>query len=98
LAREFYPELFVEGSCSSKEEIAERFLFDGSVLVFWRGYSREVTRGRLLLPKIDYLQASLVQRLSGSVKKKLDVWDRYLTIKSLTMYRKAMDCFLSTCT
>jgi len=36
--------------------------FDGKVLIFRRGYSSEVTEGRLLIPKIDYLQAVLVQR------------------------------------
>ena len=37
-------------------------LFDGKVCVFRRGYSEEITSGRLILPKIDYFQANLVQR------------------------------------
>ena len=31
--------------------------FDGRMLLFHRGYGTENTRGRLLLPKLDYLQA-----------------------------------------
>ena len=42
-------------------------LFDGRVLVFRRGYSEEVSRGRLLLPKLDYLQTSLVQKSAAAV-------------------------------
>jgi hypothetical protein len=69
IAREFYPERFhANGTVIDKDEL----LFDGRVLVYWRGYSQEITRGRLLLPKIDYLQASLVQRSAASLKLSLD--------------------------
>lgn len=69
LAREFYPERFEkEGKPLKPEEL----LFGGRVLVFRRGYSQEITRGRLFLPKIDYLQASLVQRSASWVKRRLD--------------------------
>ena len=69
LAREFYPERFdSEGKPLKHEEL----LFGGRVLVFRRGYSQEITRGWLFLPKIDYLQASLVQRSASWVKRRLD--------------------------
>lgn len=95
IAEEFYPEYFDDdGRPKNREKLAEQLLFDGRVLVFWRGYSKEVTRGRLLLPKIDYLQASLVQRLSGSVKRRLDVMERFLVMKCLVAYRKTTACFI----
>ncbi|GAX24876.1 hypothetical protein FisN_2Lh147 [Fistulifera solaris] len=69
LAREFYPERFdTEGKLRNHEEL----LFGGRVLVYRRGYSREITRGRLFLPKLDYLQASVVQRSASWVKRRLD--------------------------
>jgi hypothetical protein len=68
-ALEFYPERYhANGTVIDKDEL----LFDGRILVYWRGYSEEVTQGRLLLPKIDYLQASLVQRSAAWVKRILD--------------------------
>jgi hypothetical protein len=52
IAKEFFPERFsVTGTLLDRHK--EDFLFDQRVLVFWRGYSKEVTRGRLLLPKLD---------------------------------------------
>ena len=69
ISREFYPEqFFANGTAIDKDEL----LFDGRVMVFWRGYSQEVTQGRLILPKLDYLQASLVQRSAAAVKRQLD--------------------------
>ena len=69
LAREFYPKRFdANGTVLDENEL----LFGGRVLVYWRGYSAEVTRGRLVLPKIDYLQASIVQRSAAWVKHRLD--------------------------
>lgn len=59
IAREFYPELFDSKGDPLDDE--NEILFSGRVLVFWRGYSSETTKGRLVLPKLDYLQASLVQ-------------------------------------
>ena len=70
IAQEFYPERFYSGNGTAINP--EEILFDGRVLVYWRGYAEEVTRGRLLLPKIDYLQASLVQRSAAWVKSQLD--------------------------
>ncbi len=70
LAREFYPERFdAEGKVRNHDE---DLLFGGRVLVYRRGYSREITRGRLFLPKLDYLQASVVQRSASWVKRRLD--------------------------
>lgn len=69
ISQEFYPEAFHEnGTAIDKDEL----LFDGRVMVFWRGYSQEVTQGRLILPKLDYLQASLVQRSAAWLKNRLD--------------------------
>lgn len=96
IAQDFYPEHFdANGNVLDPTALSEKLLFDGRVLVFWRGYSQEVTRGRLLLPKLDYLQASLVQRLSGSLRTQLGLFERYAVINSLAAYRKATACFLS---
>jgi hypothetical protein len=96
IVQEFYPEHFdSNGNVVDDRALSDALLFDGRVLVFWRGYSQEVTRGRLLLPKLDFLQASLVQRLSGSVRNQLDLFGRYSLIYSLAIYRKATACFLS---
>lgn len=70
IVQEFYPELFSNSSTSDSDE--SDFLFDGRVLVYRRGYSQEVTQGRLLLPKLDYLQTSLVQRSTSWLKLQLD--------------------------
>ena len=68
ITKEFYPEFYNEdGQLKSTEEI----LFEGKLMMHWWGYSEEVTNGRLLQPKIDYLQASLVQRAAAWVKKNL---------------------------
>jgi hypothetical protein len=73
ISKEFYPERFYNNGTLIKEtDGIEDLLFDGRILVYWRGYSQEVTKGRLLLPKIDYLQASLVQRAAARLKNKLD--------------------------
>ncbi|KAL7479126.1 hypothetical protein ACHAW6_004868 [Cyclotella cf. meneghiniana] len=75
IGREFYPELFPvcheNVAMNKNEKTKDELLFDGKVLVFRRGYSQEVTTGRLLLPKLDYLQASLVQRSTASLTRKL---------------------------
>jgi hypothetical protein len=59
---EFYPE-YIDKDGNPTDEL----LFEGRVLLYRRGYSAEVTEGRLLLPKLDYLQASIVQRSARSV-------------------------------
>jgi hypothetical protein len=66
IAREFYPERFDSKGSMLEHDAGEELLFGGRVLVYWRGYSTEVTKGRLVLPKLDYLQASIVQ---GSASK-----------------------------
>ena len=49
----------------------QELLFEGKILIFRRGYSQEITSGRLLLPKLDYLQSSLVQRSAYIISQKL---------------------------
>jgi uncharacterized membrane protein len=58
-------------------------LFDGRILVYRRGYSEEVTRGRLLLPKFDYLQSNLVQRTASNFAKQLGEWERKISNKAM---------------
>lgn len=90
IGKEFYPELYDEdespevGKESNNKQTKKlkphnkKLLFDGRVLVFRRGYSQEVTTGRLLLPKLDYLQASLVQRSSAMLTRQLGVLEQRL--------------------
>jgi hypothetical protein len=87
IASEFYPERMTAGQ--ETEASLEELLFDGRVLVFWRGYSQEISNGRLLLPKIDYLQASLVQRSAAFVKKGLDYVERQVSVRTTLGYRRA---------
>lgn len=77
--KEFYPERFhANGTLKAECESCDDMLFDGRILVYWRGYSQEVTKGRLLLPKLDYLQANLVQRAAVWVKNQLDRFESSL--------------------
>jgi len=86
LAREFFPESFDdEGNPLDEEEV----LFDGRVLVFWRGYSQEVSRGRLLLPKLDYLQASVVQRSAAWLRDRLNLFERSVSSRFMSTVRRA---------
>jgi hypothetical protein len=87
IASEFFDETI-------DNETSVEHLFDGKAMVFWRGYSQEVTRGRLWWTKIDYVQASLVQRLFGMLRKRLDVAERGTRIFTLAVYRHATACFL----
>ena len=59
-------------------ESPKELIFDGKVLIFRRGYSQETTTGRLLLPKLDYLQASIVQRSSSALTTKLGAFEQQL--------------------
>jgi hypothetical protein len=72
IAIDFYPEKFFYNGTLKNDCETDELLFDGRALVFWRGYSQEITRGRLWLPKIDYLQASLVQGSAAWLKNKID--------------------------
>ena len=78
IGREFYPELYerTENAGNEHKDGGSKLLFDGRVLIFRRGYSKEITTGRLLLPKLDYLQASLVQRSSAALTRKLGEFER----------------------
>ena len=97
IAEQFYPERFGtmrkddDGDAStaiadasggeSSSTLADEFLFDGRILVFRRGYAEEVTIGRLLLPKLDYLQASIVQRSARIVTGRLARLERWVVRK-----------------
>ena len=80
IGKQFYPELYSDLNRTVEEESLSKntLLFDGRVLVFRRGYSQEITTGRLLLPKLDYLQASLVQRSSASLTRTLGILEQKL--------------------
>jgi len=69
-----------------KNDIPDDFLYDGRVLVFWRGYGQELTQGRLLLPKIDYLQASIVQRVAFFVRVRLNFLEEKLSTRLKSIY------------
>eukprot|EP00554_Chaetoceros_debilis_P011548 CAMPEP_0194128292 /NCGR_PEP_ID=MMETSP0150-20130528/60972_1 /TAXON_ID=122233 /ORGANISM="Chaetoceros debilis, Strain MM31A-1" /LENGTH=742 /DNA_ID=CAMNT_0038822271 /DNA_START=712 /DNA_END=2940 /DNA_ORIENTATION=+ len=60
-----------EDEDSKLEKSLEELLFEGRILVFRRGYSSELTRGRLLLPKLDYLQSSIVQRSAARLARRI---------------------------
>lgn len=96
ICREFYPELFnqLTGQPYNQSIIDNQLLFDGRILVYWRGYSQEVTNGRLLLPKIDYLQSSIVQRLSGMLKRQIDTIELSIVTKVSNIYRQILSILL----
>lgn len=64
----------------------QNLLYEGRVLLFWRGYGQELTRGRLLLPKIDYLQASIVQRTASKIRAQLTVVEEGLAMQTKVIY------------
>lgn len=76
LGKEFYPDLYEE-TTDDTESAPNRIplLYDGRILIFTRGYSQEITKGRLLLAKFDYLQSSLVQRLAFAIARKIGVME-----------------------
>jgi len=76
IGKEFYPELQTNGTEVS--DPTKQLILDGKVLIFRRGYTKEITKGRLLLPKLDYLQTSLVQRSAGSITRKLAAFEQML--------------------
>ena len=73
VGEEFYPlELSTDGDDSDP---MKQLILDGKVLIFRRGYTEEVTKGRLLLPKLDYLQTSLVQGSTRLISRKLGEYE-----------------------
>jgi len=72
LSEDFYPELFTDNQTETT------LPFGGRVIIYHRGYSSEVTKGRLLLPKLDYLQTSMVQRSIFPVNQRLAKMERFL--------------------
>jgi hypothetical protein len=73
---EFYP---LDTSASSIHN--SKSLFGGRVLIFRRGYNQEITTRRLLLPKLDYLQYSLVQRSASRVARRISEIDSSLSFR-----------------
>jgi Protein of unknown function (DUF3754) len=86
LGKEFYPERFL----NDNDHVDDDLLFKGKVLIYYRGYSQEVSQGRLILPKLDYLQASLVERLMNTVKVHVDRVERIVLFRSSIEYRNAL--------
>ena len=71
-------------------------LFDGRVLIFRRGYSEETTVGRLILPKLDYLQYSLVQRSASKVARRIAKIDDMIAGKITNSSRLIQNSIQST--
>ncbi len=71
-------------------------LFGGRVLIFRRGYSEEVTTGRLLLPKLDYLQSSLVQRSALKVARRISKFESSITSKITNSSQSMQNSIQST--
>jgi hypothetical protein len=95
LSREFYPAWFdANGTLTSVAP--DELLYEGKVLVYWRGYSQEVTKGRLVLPKLDYLQATLVQSAAVALKQRLDAGQDVLTATLRRGTRAALAGIVST--
>ena len=93
ISREFYPELYPNETL--KENEIYDGLYEGRVLVFWRGYGEEVTKGRLLLPKIDYLQARVVQRVAFWLRRRINLVEEIIARQSKSIYRKVEFTVLS---
>ena len=99
LGKDFYPEMYPNNSISSvvneqNKNQSQSLLFDGNVLIFRRGYSQEITRGFLVLSKLDYLQSSLVQRSIGQVERRVEnfliYWGNTIKQESKTTLKKTM--------
>lgn len=73
VAQEFYPEWFTGKNATSS---TKDLLYEGKVLIYWRGYDTEVTQGRLLLAKLDYVQTKLIQSAAYSVRTRLTSVER----------------------
>ena len=97
ISHDFYPERYSNNNSahSIKTEEIEELLFDGRALVFWRGYSQEVTSGQLLIPKIDYLQASVVQRGAARLKSKIDRLESKI-VRSITLRIRLLRQYIQT--
>ena len=82
IENEFYPERYNLTTGNVLDENEQ--LFDGRILVYWRSYSKEATKGRLILPKLDYLQANLVQRFAAWINRGLGRYERKFNEKVYT--------------
>ena len=74
----------------------EKLPFGGRVLVFRRGYGQEITTGKLLLPKLDYLQSSLVQRSASELTARLTRLERSITSTITRSYQKQFQPLFET--
>ena len=85
-----YSEFYGDGDYGDygDDTTLQELLFDGKILIFRRGYSQEITTGRLLLPKFDYLQSSLVQRSAATIVKRLAEIERGITLSITTTYQQ----------
>ncbi len=75
---------------------SSRLLFDGRILVYRRGYSEEVTRGRLLIPKFDYLQSNLVQRTASNFAKQLGELERKISNRAMELLLDLLSDIMET--
>ncbi len=89
VGEEFFPseETITNGDSDGMKQL----ILDGKVLIFRRGYTNEITKGRLLLPKLDYLQTSLVQRSTRSITMKLGGVERRLEEFSMDIVSQVND-------
>lgn len=96
------PELFSRKTTATTSQRAlskkeqKDLLFNGQVLVFRRGYSQEVTPGRHLLPKLDYFQSSVVQRLVVWFRGRLDGIEESIVLKVTKGYQRVRFIVRST--
>ena len=84
IARAFYPEITELGA-----KVEDLLPFGGRVLVFRRGYTSEVSRGQLLVQKLDYLQASLVQKAASSLRRRLVVAEQRI-VRTFNNFRRSV--------
>lgn len=92
IAKDFFPGRFDENCTALAKNHSvdeDSFLYDGRVLVFWRGYGYEVNKGRLVLPKIDYLQSSIVRRVAAVIRRRLNAVEDIVTRRSKRWYDQA---------
>ena len=91
IGQEFYPELYSKnGTTTTAPTDDDRsLLYDGRILIFRRGYSSEISRGKLLGAKLDYVQASLVQKSASRVTEILGRFERRLLRRLTKSIRSA---------
>jgi hypothetical protein len=93
LYHEFYGN---ESNTNVDQTRSNDLLFNGKILVFRRGYGQEVTSGRLILPKLDYLQSSIVQRSAYNLVKEIEKIERNITQSLVAKYHDFQSAVQST--